>query len=105
MVGMTVGDWQVLISSVVGFLAVLAGGSKWLLTHIDALQSRAALTESNARENLSNRLHEEIRVLRLELAETHATNRLYLRRIYQLEAFIHKQPGIDIPDMPGWPPV
>ena len=55
-------------------------------------------------EKLSERLYEELRVLRQELVETQATNRLCLRRIYQLEGFIHKQPGIESPAMDGWPP-
>lgn len=83
----------------------MTAGGKWLLTHIDALQAKASLKETQAREDLSIRLHEEIRVLRIELSETHAANRLYLRRIYQLEAFIHRQPGVEIPDMEGWPPI
>lgn len=102
---MTPSDIQILIGSIAGLLAVVAGGAKWLLTHIETLQIKYALTESGAREKLSDRLHEEIRVLRMQLVDQQLVSRLYLRRIYQLEGFIHRQPGISIPDLDGWPPV
>lgn len=101
---MSANDIQVLLGSAGAFILILSGGGKWLLTHIDALQAKSSLLESTAREALSNRLHEEIRVLRVELVESHKISRLYLRRIHQLEGFIHTQPGIDIPAMDGWPP-
>lgn len=97
-------DFQILSFSIVGIFAALGGGVKWLTTHLDAKQDKAALAESEARTELSNRLHEEIRVLRIELADMRAEKRLYLRRILQLEAFIHAQPGMAIPLMDGWPP-
>lgn len=94
---MTPSEIQILIGSIAGLVAAVAGGAKWLLTYIESLQIKASMAEAVAREKLSERLHEEIRVLRIE-------NQLYLRRIYQLEGFIHRQPGIDIPHLEGWPP-
>lgn len=101
---MTASEIQILITSLIGLLVVFGGGSKWMLTYIDARQAKSALTESQAREALSAILHEEIRVLRMELATSNANSRLYLRRIYQLESFIHTQLLMPIPAMEGWPP-
>ena len=86
-------------------MVILAGGTKWLLTHIEALQIKASLLESASREKLADRLHDEIRALRKELEGSQATSRLYLKRIYQLEAFIHKHFDVDLPDLDGWPPI
>ena len=101
---MTAAEIQILIGSIGGLIVALAAGGKWVLNYIDVVQARAAEVELRAREKLSERLYEELRVLRQELVETQATNRLCLRRIYQLEGFIHKQPGIESPAMDGWPP-
>lgn len=98
-------DIQILLASIGAFLTALGLGAKWLLMYVSATQSEAALAESAARVELSARLHDEIRVLRIELAGLHAENRVYLRRIFQLEAFIHNQPGVAIPSMEGWPPL
>lgn len=102
---MTPFDIQVLVGTALAVAAAIATGAKWLLTHVEALQSKATVVESAAREMLSNRLHEEIRVLRVELVSMHGEKKLLLRRIYQLETFIHAQQGISIPDMEGWPPL
>jgi len=102
---MSASDIQILIGSVTGLFVVLAGGAKWLLSHIDARQVKSELAEAKARTELSDRLHEEIRVLRSEVASMQSEKGLYLRRIFQLERFIHAQPGINIPEMEGWPPV
>ena len=100
---MTIAEVQILIGSIVGFMAVMGGGSKWMLAHIDAIQVKSALAEERARTELSTRLHEEIKILRYQLERLQNEKSLYLRRIYQLESFIHQQPGIDIPIMTGWP--
>ena len=94
-----------LLASLSGLIVLFGGGSKWLLAHIAANAATSALKESEARSLLSEHLHNEIRILRIELAEMHIEKKLYLRRIFQLERFIHAQPGIDIPDMEGWPPL
>lgn len=101
---MTATDIQVLLASIGAFLVTVGLGSKWLLMYIHAEQAKSMLAESNARVELSTRLYEEIRILRLELANSHAEKRIYLRRIFQLEGFIHSHPGIILPPMEGWPP-
>lgn len=98
------------------FLAVFGGGAKWLLNHMDqkskealasieAAAKESAAKEEKARAELYQRLQGEISDLRNELLKVQKEKQLYLKRIYQLEYFIHTQPGIDIPTMDGWPPV
>lgn len=98
-------DIQILLASIGAFLVTVGLGGKWLLMYIAGKQAEAALAESTARAELSARLHEEIRLLRVELGVLHTENRVYLRRIFQLEGFIHTHPGIHIPPMEGWPPL
>jgi len=109
-----------LIGSLGSFLLVIGGGGKWLLAHLDAKDTASALRESEARDELNSRLQQEISSLRAELLslkqeraaelltlkqEQAAELALYRRRIYQLESFIHQQPGLVMPIMDGWPPV
>lgn len=101
---MTATDIQVLLASIGALLVTVGLGAKWLVMYVATKQAEAALTESTARGDLSARLHEEIRVLRMELAGLHTENRVYLRRIFQLEAFINTHPGVTAPPMEGWPP-
>ena len=101
---MTATDLGVLIGAVAGLLALLGGGAKWLLDYIKGMQAAAALKESEARADLSTRLQQEIAELRAELAQMRVMSNVYLKRVYQLENFIHQQPGIQIPVMDGWPP-
>lgn len=101
---MTAAEVQILIASLVALFGVMGAGAKWMLSHIDSKQLKSELSEERARTDLSNRLHDEIKVLRDQLQRLVADKSLYLRRIYQLESFIHKHPGIDIPEMDGWPP-
>lgn len=102
---MSAADIQILLASIGVFLVTMGAGAKWLVMYIAAKQSEAALAESTARGELSARLHEEIRVLRVELAGLHTENKTYMRRIFQLEGFIHTHPNLSIPTMEGWPPV
>jgi len=102
---MSANEIQILVASITGLLVVLGGGTKWILSHIDAIQTKSAIAEAQARTELSKRLHEEIHVLRMELDKMQAEKRLYLRRIAKLEEFIHAQPDIEIPTMTGWPPL
>ena len=92
------------IGALGGFLVVLGGGAKWMLSHLDAKDKASALRESEARNELSKRLNEEITLLRMEISRLQSYQALHMRRIYQLEYFIHAQPGINIPTMEGWPP-
>lgn len=98
-------EFQVLLGSVGALLLILGGGSKWLLMHIGSLQATAALAQLESLGKLDSRLREEIHMLRQELLSMHSEKKFLLRRIYQLEAFIHSQPGIDLPIMEGWPPI
>lgn len=102
---MTASDIQIIFASIAALLLALGGGVKWLLVYVAGKQAEGALSESKARSKLSERLYEEIRVLRLELANSHAEKQIYLRRIFQLEAFIHSHEGIELPVMDGWPPL
>lgn len=94
-----------LLAAVGSFLAIFGGGAKWLLSHMDAKAKESSEKEQHARQELYTRLQEEISELRSELLKVQKEKSLYLKRIYQLEYFIHTQPGIDIPPMDGWPPV
>lgn len=98
-------DLVVMMGALVAFLSASGAGAKWLITVIDARHASAALLQAEAREALSIRLHEEIKVLREEIMRMQEEKTLYMRRIYMLENFIHRQHGIDIPDMIGWPPL
>lgn len=102
---MTADQWVPLIVAIGGLLAGIGGGIKWLLGRVEARIAASAENEKEAREELAKRLNEEIRLLRIELIAAQKDKSLYLRRIYMLESFIHKQPGIEIPTMEGWPPV
>lgn len=93
-----------ILAAIIALLGVFGGGIKWMLMYIDGKQTKSSLNEADARAALSQMLHEEIRVLRIELAASNASSRLYLRRIYQLESFIHTQLLMPAPAMEGWPP-
>lgn len=93
-----------IITAIAGLIVAFWTGAKWLLTHIEKLQAQAALTNVKSQSELSVRLHEEIAALRLEINLMHSEKRLYLRRIFQLESFIHNHPGVNIPVMADWPP-
>ena len=102
---MTPQEIPVFFGSIGALFVILGGGAKWLLAHIEAIATKSALAEERARAVLSARLFEEIKVLREELTRMQVERNVYIRRIYQLETFIHSQPGIDIPTMSGWPPL
>lgn len=106
---MTPESITLLVGSLGGFLTVLGGGVAWLMSHLNAKDAASALRESEARNELNRRLQEEIAGLRSELLllkqERASELSIYRRRIYQLEFFIHQQPGINIPTMEGWPPI
>lgn len=102
---MNASDISTILGAAGGVFLVLGGGAKYLLSRMDAKNEAAAKQEDEARTALSDRLQVEISHLREELQKVQGANALYLRRIYQLESFIHRQPGIDIPLMDGWPPV
>lgn len=102
---MTPQDITLLLGAFGIFIGILGGGGKWLLSHIAANAAISEAREEKARNDLSLRMREEIDALRGELAKVLSEKSLYLKRIYQLEYFIHKQPGVEIPDMEGWPPV
>lgn len=101
---MTPSDISLVLAALGAFLVSIGGGVKWLLAHIDARTSEAQLIEVQARSMLSDRLNDDIRGLRADISLLRSEKAIYLRRIYQLEGFIHQQPGIEIPTMEGWPP-
>jgi hypothetical protein len=102
---MTPQDTPLILGALGAFFLTLGGGVKWLLTHLDARTKEMQLTEVAARNELSERLHQEINLLRIEIEKMRFEKAIYIRRIYQLEHFIYSQPGADIPSMEGWPPV
>lgn len=102
---MTPESITLLIGALGGFFVVVGGGAKWMLTHLDSKDKASELREANARDALATRLHEEISLLRTDIAKLQADKQLYMKRIYQLEFFIHSQPGISLPVMTGWPPL
>ena len=93
-----------ILAAIVTLTAIVGGAVKWVFVVIRSDQSIAALKEAEARIELSQRLHDEIRLLRGDLVLMHAEKKLFLRRIYQLEAVIHAQPNMTLPIMQGWPP-
>lgn len=101
---MTPQDLTLLIGAIGAFFTVLGGGVKALLSHINSNALASAQREESARSALSERLQQEINGLRADIAKVQAEKAIYLQRIYQLEHFIHLQPGINIPTMEGWPP-
>ena len=98
------GDFSSYVVAITGLLIAVGGGIKYLLGRVETRIAASAANEKEAREELAKRLNEEIRLLRVELVTAQKDKSLYLRRIYVLENFIHKQPGIEIPTMEGWPP-
>lgn len=95
----------ILILGALGTLLISFGsGVRWLMAHVDAKTNAAQLVESQARALMSQQLHDDIRILRAEVASMRLEKAIFRKRIYQLERFIHLQPGISIPEMEGWPP-
>lgn len=101
---MTTDQLPALIGAISTLLFLMGGGIKWLLGRVESRIAASLVNEKEAREELSRRLNEEIRLLREDLIAAQKDKSLYLRRIYMLENFIHQQPGIEIPTMDKWPP-
>lgn len=113
---MTPTEINALFVSSIAFLGVLGAACKWVLVRVDVKQTTAdkkqenlnltlALKESEARQELSKHMHDEIRSLRSELQVMHADSKIMMRRIYDLERTIHDTPGLKLPTTKGWPPV
>ena len=113
---MSATEINALFISTITFLGVLGAACRWVLGRVDAKQKAAedrqekatltlSLKESEARGELSKRLHDEIRVLREEINTMHAAARVMMRRIYDLEETIHNTPGLALPNTEGWPPL
>ena len=89
-------------------LTTLGGGAGWLLNRIEAKTLAFEKREGEARQALNDRLQVEIKELNDRLnkmqEERSAERSLFMQRVYQLERFIHMQPGISVPEMTGWPP-
>ena len=91
------------IGAIGGVLLIFGSGIKWLLNQFNARLAESEASAMKAREALDLRLSTEISALRGQITAMELQKMIFLRRIYQLEAFIHRLPGVDIPDMTGWP--
>jgi hypothetical protein len=101
---MPINDVVIVLGALGTLLISVGGGLKWLLAHIDTKASAAQQVEASARRLLSDKLNDDIRILRSDIASLRSEKAVYIRRIYQLEGYIHNQPGMSIPVMDGWPP-
>lgn len=102
---MSASDINLLLTGICAFLAVAGGAVKYLLGRVDEKNKAAAAEQLAARQELTLRLHEEIKDLRAMVSRLQTENALYMRRIFELEAFIHQLPGVaTLPTTPGWPP-
>lgn len=54
-------------------------------------------------EHRINNLEKEVEDQKIIIAALHAEKLVYLRRIYQLEAYVQLN-KLDVPGMEGWPP-
>lgn len=91
------------ITAIGGVLLIFGAGIKWLLGQFKARLAESEKAASEARQALDLRLSAEISGLRSQVNVMEVQRIVFLKRIYQLEAFIHKLPGVEIPDMTGWP--
>jgi hypothetical protein len=101
---MTAEQWPAIIIAAGGFLAIVGTGLKWMLSQFEKRLLASEEAARMARVALDTRLSGEIEQLRMQINVLEAQKSLFLRRIYQLENFIHRMPGLEIPDMKGWPP-
>ena len=101
---MTTDQWPTLIIAIGSFLATIGYGIKWILSHVETKISAISKKEEAARELFQGLLQAEIKDQDKKIEIMGVEKALYLRRIYQLEHFIHAIPGIFIPEMKGWPP-
>lgn len=102
---MTVSDINLLLTGLCGLLVVVGGAVKYMLGRVDEKNKAAASEQLAARQELTLRLHEEIKDLRGMVTKLQSENALYMRRIFALEAYIHQMPGVqELPKTPGWPP-
>lgn len=102
---MSASDINLLLTGIGGFLIIVGGAIKYLLSRVDEKNKAAANEQLAARQELTLRLHEEIKDLRGMVAKLQNENALYMRRIFALEAYIHQLPGVtQLPQTPGWPP-
>lgn len=101
---MTAENLVLILGAFGSFLSILGVGGAWLLNRVDAKAKQSEEQEAEARRALAESMQAEMQIMRQEIATLRAEKGLYLRRIYQLELFIHRTPGIQIPEMEGWPP-
>ena len=101
---MTAENLVLILGAFGSFLSVLGVGGAWLLNRVDSKAKEAEKDQREAQDELFRRVNAEVEQLRLDLAALRAEKGIYLRRIFQLELFIHQTPGIQIPTMDGWPP-
>ena len=92
-----------IITAIGAMLAIFGAGTKWLIGYLDAKAIAAAAREDEARKALADRFESEIAQLRREVENLTTQNRIYLRRIYQLENLAQTH-SIPLPLTEGWPP-
>lgn len=85
-------------------LSAIGIAGAWMLNRVDANAKASQEKEAEARQQLAAAMQAEITELRSEVAALRSEKGIYLRRIYMLELFITQTPGLQIPEMEGWPP-
>ncbi len=102
---MTVDQIPALFGAIGGLLVIVGSGVRWLLGRFEAKLKESEKVARESREALDKRLSQEIHMLRNQINLMELQKNLFMRRIYQLEGFIHRLPGIDLPEMKDWPPI
>lgn len=104
-------------AEIITLLGVLGGAFvglgkaiQWYVSRFDAKTQRAMQIENDLRRTVEKSFEERIKSLELEIGvqrriieDMNRERQIFLRRIYQLEAFIHATKA-DVPTMEGWPP-
>ena len=104
-------DLAAILTASALLLGTVGVGIKWLLIRFEVRIGVGETAAKEARQKLEDRFSADIDRLGKELTEVRLTlireqklNAVYIRRIYQLENYIHSVPGLTIPTMTDWPP-
>lgn len=91
-------------------LTVLGAGVKWLIARVEKQVEIASAKEADARAELKEHfksqiesLRENITELKSQLREAAKRESIYMHRVMTLENYINRQPGMHVPETPGWP--
>lgn len=108
--GFTGAEIITLLGVLGGAFVGLGKAIQWYVARFDAKTQRAMQIESDLRRAVEKSFEERIKGLELEIGvqrrlieEMNKEKQAFLRRIYQLEAFIHAS-KMDVPTLEGWPP-